>query len=53
MGDYTISTSREERDLFLDYSVRFIHSFYFDDICKLLKPSAFHHMYVNFVSSVD
>ena len=41
-----------ERDLSLDLWVNFIHCFYFD-MCKLLTPSGFFHIYESFAANVD
>lgn len=43
-GD-VLSTQLEKRDLFLDYSIRFISAFYFDNVYSLLKLALFLHMY--------
>lgn len=45
-GEYNVLPTRlEKRDLFLDYSIRFISAFYFDNVCSLLKLALFLHMY--------
>ena len=44
-GEYVLSTRLEKRDLFLDYSTRFIGAFCFDNVCLLLKLTLFLHMY--------
>ena len=41
----SISTRLEKRDLFLDYSIRFLHAFYFDDVSLLLKTTLFSVMF--------
>ena len=41
-----------KQDLFLDSCANFIRCFYFD-ICELLRPSGFLHIYENFVPNVD
>ena len=41
-----------KHDFFLDSCVNFIRCFYFD-MCKLLRPSDFFHLYENFAPNVD
>ena len=48
----SISTRLEKRDLFLDYSIRFIRGFYFD-VCLLLKKTLFSVMFEQFELNVD
>ena len=49
----SLSTDLEKRDLFLDYSIRFIRAFYFDDVCLLLKTTLFSVILKQFESNVD
>lgn len=53
IGEYGLSKLSEKGNLFLDYSFIFICPFYFDHICKLLKPSGFQYMNEKFVPDVD
>ena len=48
-GEYeSLSTRYEKRDLSLDYLIRFISAFYFDDVCLLLKTTLFSVMFEQF-----
>ena len=52
-GKYDLTKyDSSKRDLFLDSCVNFIRCFYFD-MCKLLRPFGFFHMYENFAPNVD
>ena len=53
-GEYNALSARlEKHDLFLDYSVRFIRAFYFDNVCSYLKSTLFLQMYREFDLNVD
>ena len=53
-GEYNVlSTRLEKHDLFLDYSIRFVGAFCFDNVCLLLKLTLFLHMYREFELNVD
>ena len=52
MKGESLSTRLEKRDLFLDYSIRFIRGFYFD-VCLLLKKTLFSVMFEQFELNVD
>ena len=52
-GNYDlIKYGSSKDDLFLDSCTNFICCFYFD-MCRLLRPSGFVHMYENFAPNVD
>ena len=51
-GSSTMCLTYEKRILVLDSCVNFIRCFYFD-MCKLLRPCGFFHMYEDFVPNVD
>ena len=40
-GEYKGRDSAEWRELFLDYRVSFVRTFYFDNVCPLLKSAFF------------
>ena len=44
-GKYKGRDIAEQHDPFLDYFVSFIYTFYFKNVCPLLKPTCLLHMY--------
>ena len=44
-GEYTGRDSAERRELFLDYCVNFVRTFYFENVCLLLKSASFLRMH--------
>ena len=53
-GEYEVlSTQFEKRCLFVDYSIRSMRTFYFHNVCLLLKPTLFSHLYENFEVNAD
>ena len=54
-GEYKGRDSAEWRELFLDYRVSFVRTFYFDNVCPLLKQPLFAHvrMYKDFEIKYD
>lgn len=53
IGGDKLSLLAENCSLFLNYSARFIRSFYFDDLCKLFKSPGFKYIYDELVPDVD
>ena len=52
-GKYDLTKyDSSKRNLFLDSCINFICCFYFD-MCKLLRPSDFFHIYEHFEPNVD
>ena len=52
-GRYDLTNyGSSKRDLFLNSYFNFIRCFYFQ-MCKLLRPSGFFHMYEHFVSNIN
>ena len=52
-GKYKGMDSIERHALFLDYCVKFARKFYFENICPLLKLTAFSYMFYNFEINYD
>ena len=52
-GKYKGMDSIEQHALFLDYCVKFVRKFYFENICPLLKSTAFSYMFYNFEKNYD
>ena len=52
-GEYKGMDSIERHALFLDYCVKFVRKFYFENICPLLKSTAFSYMINNFEINYD
>ena len=52
-GEYKGRDSANQRELFLDYCVDFVRTFYFQNICLLLKSTSFLHMYNDFEINYD
>ena len=47
-GEYKAMDSIERHALLLDYCVKFVRKCYFENICPLLKLTAFSYMFNNF-----
>ena len=52
-GKYKGRDIAEQHDLFLDYFVSFICTWYFENVCPLLKPTCLLHMYKVFEIKYD
>ena len=52
-GKYKGMDSIERHALFLDYCVKFVRKFYFENICPLIKSTAFSYMFYNFEINYD
>ena len=51
--EYKGRDSAGRRELLLDYCVSFVRTFYFDNVCPLLKPTCFLRMYMDFEINYD
>ena len=52
-GEYKGRDSAERHGLFLDYYVSFVRTFYFENVCPLLKSASFLCIYKNFEVNHD